>query len=439
MENSCSLKKTIWKNYISYLVPTVIGMVTYSLYCLADVLFVSLGVGSNGLAALNISLPIFTIYSALALLIGVGASITIGICKGQGLQETSNKLFTMAFLTITLLGIFFTFVSSFFTKELALILGADHIILNEVICYLKPVSWGVLFYMLSGALTVIIRGDGNPNLVMFAGVIGNLINIVLDYIFVMPMDLGTFGAGLATVIGFSISLIILLSHFILKKNTIYFTQHFWDLKLYCRMLKNGVGASILEISTGITIFLINLALMQVSGATAVAIFSVISNISFIAKGLFGGMAQASQPIISLNYGLKDFKIVQIAYQFAMWVAGASGLLAFFFLVLFSKPIIEGLVSSDPIVVAQGIKAIQLYFIAFSFTGFNTVLMYYFQSIERSFYSTLMSFLRGIALIFILLLILPNFLGEAGIWLVLPITELITFILFISLKKFFVKL
>ena len=85
------------------------------------------------------------------------------------------------------------------------------------------------------------------------------------------------------------------------------------------------------------------------------------------------------------------------------------------------------------------KAIHLYFIAFAFTGFNTVLMYYFQSIERSFYSSVMSFLRGIGLIFILLLILPRYLGEAGIWLVLPVTEIITFIIFITLKKYFVKL
>lgn len=439
MQSSCSLKKNIWKNYVSYLIPTVIGMVTYSLYCLADVLFVSLGVGSNGLAALNISLPIFTIYSALALLIGVGTSITIGVCKGQGLHETSNKLLTMALLTIALLGSFFTLISVLFTEQLALILGADPIILKEVIAYLKPVSWGVLFYMLSGALTVIVRGDGNPNLVMVAGVVGNVVNIVLDYVFVMPMGLGTFGAGLATAIGFTISMVILLFHFVLKKNTVHFTKHFWDLSLYNRMLKNGVGASILEISTGVTIFLINLALMKVSGATAVAIFSVISNISFIAKGLFGGMAQASQPIISLNYGLKDFKIVHIAYQFAMWVAGGSGLLAFLLLALFSKPIIGGLVSSEPAIVAQGMKAILLYFIAFAFTGFNTVLMYYFQSIERSFYSSLMSFLRGIGLIFILLLILPRYLGEAGIWLVLPVTEIITFIIFITLKKYFVKL
>lgn len=434
MQVSRSLKKSIWKTYVGYLIPTVIGMVTYSLYCLADVLFVSIGVGSNGLAALNISLPIFTIYSALALLIGVGTSITIGVCKGQGLHTESNKLLTMALTTVLILGTLFTLISVLFTEELALLLGANSMILREVIAYLKPISYGVLFYMLSGTLTVIVRGDGNPRLVMIAGVIGNLINIALDYVFVMPMGLGTFGAGLATAIGFTMSMIILLFHFIYKQNTVHFTRDFFDLSLYIRMIKNGVGASILEISTGVTIFLINLALMQVSGSTAVAIFSVISNISFIAKGLFGGMAQASQPLISLNYGLRDLTVVKIAYRFAMWIAGGSGLIAFILLDVFSKPIIGGLVSTEPEVLTQGMMAIRLYFIAFAFTGFNTVLMYYFQSIECSFYSTLMSFVRGIGLIFILLLILPRLFGEPGIWLVLPVTEMVTFSLFIGVKK-----
>lgn len=435
MEISHSLKKTVWKNYLGYLLPTVIGMVTYSLYCLADVLFVSLGVGKNGLAALNISLPIFTLYSSLAILVGVGASITIGVCKGEGLYKDADKILTMALITICILGTAFTLLSAIFTKELALLLGADESILSEVISYMKPVAYGVLFYMLAGSLTVIVRGDGNPTLVMLAGIIGNVINIVLDYVFVMPMGLGTFGAGLATAIGFTISMLILLLHFILKKNTVHFTKHFFEQKLYYRMVKNGTGASLLEISTGITIFLINLALMRASGSTAVAIFSVISNISFIAKGLFGGMAQASQPLISLNFGLKNFAIVKTSYRYAMIVAGCSGLLICILLNLFAEPIISELVSSDPAIIMQGTTAICLYFIAFAFSGLNTVLMYYFQSIERSFYSSSMSFIRGIGLIFILLLILPRLWGEAGIWLVLPITEVLTFCIFITLKKF----
>ncbi|MEG0847551.1 MAG: MATE family efflux transporter [Niameybacter sp.] len=434
MNLSHSLKQSVWKSYVSYLLPTVIGMVTYSLYCLADVLFVSLGEGSNGLAALNISLPIFTIYSALAILIGVGASITIGVLKGEGNQADANKAFTMAMGTILILGILLTIFSVLFTKELALLLGADASIMEGVIAYLKPICYGVLFYMFTGALTVLVRADGNPKLVMLAGMVGNVINIILDYIFIIPLGWGTFGAAFATVIGFTISMCILLLHFVYKKNSIYLTKDCINMSLYIRMIKNGIGASLLEISTGVTIFLINLALIEVSGATAVAIFSVISNIAFIAKGLFGGMAQASQPIISVNFGLKNFPVVKLAHSYAMWVAGGAGLLSFIILDVFSHPIISSLVANDPAVISQGAHAIRLYFFAFAFTGFNTVLMYYFQSIECSFYSTVMAFIRGIALIFILVLILPRFLGESGIWLVFPITELITFAIFFGIKQ-----
>lgn len=429
-----TLKKSVWKNYVSYLLPTVIGMVTYSLYCLADVLFVSLGVGSDGLAALNISLPIFTIYSSIAILIGVGASITIGVLKGQGKLDEANKTFTLAIGSVLIIGIILTILSVLFTKELAILLGADETIMTGVIDYLKPVCYGVLFYMLTGALTVLVRSDGNPALAMMAGMVGNIINIILDYIFIIPLGWGTFGASFATAIGFTISMCILLFHFVLKKNTVHLTKNFLDLKLYIRMIRNGVGASLLEVSTGVTIFLINLALMEISGATAVAIFSVISNICFIAKGLFGGMAQASQPIISLNFGLKNFPVIKLAHRYAMWVAGGAGLLSFIILDTFSHPIVSALVANDPEIITQGARAIRLYFFTFAFTGFNTVLMYYFQSIECSFHSTLMAFIRGIGLIFILILILPRLWGEIGIWLAYPFTELITFSIFFSLKK-----
>ncbi|PHV69702.1 hypothetical protein CS063_14490 [Sporanaerobium hydrogeniformans] len=434
MENAIILKKSVLKSYLKYLLPTVIGMVTYSLYCLADVLFVSLGVGKDGLAALNISLPIFTLYSSLAILIGVGASITMGICKGEGLHQLANKVFTMALVTSGILGILFMIFSILFTEKLALLLGANDLIMADVLAYLLPVTWGIFFYMLYGTLTVVVRGDGNPTLVMIAGIVGNSINILLDYVFIIPLNMGTFGAGLATAIGFSISMFILCFHFILKKNTVHFTRNFFDKSLFIRLVKNGTGASLLEVSTGFTIFLLNLALMQVSGSTAVAIFSIISNIAFIAKGLFGGMAQASQPIISLNYGQKNFEIVKLAYRYAMIIAGSTGLIVFILLGIFSKFLISSLVSSEASIILQGTTAIWLYFIAFSFTGFNTVLMYYFQSIEHSLYSTLMSLTRGIVLIFILLLVLPLFLGEKGIWLVSPVTEVLTFSFFMMLKR-----
>ena len=430
----CKTNKEVWRSYLSYLLPTVVGMVTYSLYCLADVLFISLGVGSDGLAALNISLPIFTIYSCIAILIGVGASVTMTICKGEGDSKTASKVLTMAVVSIGIIGSILMVLSIIFVKPIATILGANKEILEPAIGYLKPVTWGVLFYMLCGVLTVLVRRDGNPKLVMIAGVIGNLINIALDYIFIIPMKMGTFGAGLATAIGFSISMVILWFHFILKKNSVSFIKDFWDKELFKRMFNNGGGACILEISTGMTIFMINIALMKISGATAVAIYSVISNIAFIAKGMFGGMAQASQPIVSMHYGLKEYDTVKVVHRYAMWVAGMAGLITWIVIGLFSGEITAWLVDSEIHIIKQGQVAICTYLMSFSFMGLNTILMYYFQSLERPIYSGIMSFTRGIGLIFILLLILPRLWGELGVWLVLPVAEMITFVIFFIIRK-----
>ena len=430
----CKTNKEIWKSYLSYLLPTIVGMVTYSLYCLTDVLFVSLGVGSEGLAALNISLPIFTIYSCIAILIGVGASVTMMICKGEGNDKAASKVLTMAIVSIAIIGSVLMVLSIIFVKPIAIALGANNEILESAIAYLKPVTWGILFYMFSGVLTVIVRSDGNPKLVMVAGVIGNLINMVLNYVFIILMQMGTFGAGFSTAIGFSSSMVILWFHFILKKNTVSFTKDFWDKTLFKRMFNNGGGACILEISTGMTIFMINIALMKISGATAVAIYSVISNIAFIAKGMFGGMAQASQPIVSMHYGLKEYRTVKVAHRYAMWVAGITGFVTWIVIGLFSGEITAWLVDPDMQVVKQGQLAICTYLSSFTFMGFNTILMYYFQSLEKPIYSGIMSLTRGIGLIFVLLLLLPKVWGELGVWLVLPVAEIITFAIFFLIRK-----
>lgn len=430
-------RKKVWNEYIKYLIPTVVGMITYSLYCLADVMFVSWGVGKEGLAALNIALPIFTLYSSLAILIGVGASVTMNICKGQAKQHEANQVFTMALLLMTILGIILTFVSVLFQKEIAQILGANEKILDKVIIYLKPIYYAILLYMFTGTMIVIVRGDGNPKLVMIAGMTGNVLNIFLDYIFVIEWNMGIFGAGFATVIGFSTSAFLLMLHFIKRKNTVHLTRSFLDIKLGIRMLKNGVGASILEISVGVSIFLINLALMKVSGDTSVAIFNVISNIAFIKKGLFGGMAQASQPIISMNYGLKKVDYITLVRKYAMYMAGISGILIFIVLTCIGDQLIGALVSWDEEVVIAGQKAISIYFIGSAFNGLNTVLMYYFQSIESAMDAILLAFMRGIVFVFILLLCLSH-IGVLGVWMVMPLSEILAFTCFIIIDKVWVS-
>lgn len=435
MKNDSELN-TIIKAYFKYFIPTTIGMIMFSLYCFADVFFISIGSGTNGLAALNICLPVFTVFSAVGMMFGVGTSICISILRGQEKWEQANKTFTLSFMTILVLSIVMTIFYYIFLKDIAVFLGANDALIDNVLAYLKPLGGCIVFYILGGMLTIVIRGDGNAKLAMVAGLIGNIVNIVLDYIFIIPLQMGVFGAGLATVIGPIISFCILMLHFVLKQNQIAFTKHFLEFKLLFRVIKNGVSISILEIATGTATFLTNITLMKMGGESYVAIFSVLANIAFIGKNIFAGTAQAAQPIISLNYASGKFDAVKKANLIATTTALIIGIISTFFMTLFSKQIIGFFLSYNPEIIKDGMIAIKIYYSVFCIIGVNTILMYYFQSLEKSLYSTLLSLLRGMVFIGIGLVYLPKLFQVNGVWLTVPLAEVLTFAIFYPLKRKF---
>lgn len=426
-------KKSVRNSYFRYLFPTIIGMVAHCCYCLSDVFFVGLGVGSNGLAALNVSLPVFTVYTTFSILIGVGAATTISICKGEGNTENINKVFSQAVLLVSFIGIIIAIFGTIFLKQLSYLFGATDLIVDGVMGYLSPINKLAFIYMLSSSLSVIVRSDNNPKLVMVAGTVGNIANIILDYIFVIKMNMGMFGAGLATIIGPCITLSILSLHFIKKYSTVFFTKNFVSSKLFLRMLRNGLGSGVLELSAGFIILMFNITLIKVSGETAVAIFSIISNIGYVGKGIFGGMAQAAQPIISISYGAKWYDRMKLVNKYAMLTALIFSLVVYLLILLFPANIIDFFISSDEQIISMGKTAIILYFLSFPFTGLNTIMMYYFQSIERVKYTTIIAIMRGIVLIYIALILFSKLWGLNGVWISIFVAESITFIIFYPLK------
>ena len=429
---------TIKDEYFRFLVPTIISMIAHSFYCLADVFFVGIGVGSNGLAALNVALPMFTFYSTFSVLVGVGAATTISIFRGAGDTRRINKAFTQAIVLVTAMGLLVMTVGTIFLRPICYMLGATDQIVQMVVDYLRPVNQAAVIYMMANSLSVIVRSDGNPKLVMVAGTAGNILNIVLDYVFVLLMDMGTFGAGLATIIGPCVTTSILSLHFFTHHNNVYFTRRFLDGRLLLRLLRNGMGSSILELSSGLIILMFNVALIRVSGESAVAVFSIISNIGYVGKGIFNGMAQAAQPIISQNYGAGNPSAVQQVNRYAMITALIFSCCVYGLVLLFPSQIISLFVSNDPGLVALGANAVVLYFLSFPFTGMNTILMYYFQSIEKSLYTVLIAVLRGVALISVALVVLAMLFGVTGVWLALFVAEGITFLIFFPIQLRMVK-
>ncbi len=427
-------EQEVRSEYLRYLIPTIVGMVAQAAYCLADVFFVGIGVGSDGLAALNVALPVFTIYSTFSVMLGVGAATTISICRGRGEEGLADQVFTIAMGTLVMVGIALSLIGVFFLEEIALLFGATQRIAPMVVEYLRPIAPVCVVFMLSSTLSIIVRADGNPHLVMTAGMVGNSANIILDYVFVIPMDMGVFGAGLATAVGPMLSCALLTLHFVRRYNKVHFVRSCFHPKLLIRVFRNGVGSGVLEVSSGFVILLFNVCLLRVSGETAVAVFSIISNIGYVGKGIFNGMAQAAQPIISVSYGARWYKRMGMANRDAMLTALFFSLGVYVLLFLFPRQMVSLFVSSEPEVVTMGAIAVVLYFISLPFTGMNTILMYYFQSIERSLCTFAIAILRGILLVWAALELFSRLWGLHGVWLALTAAEAITFLAFFPVER-----
>lgn len=419
--------------YFRYLVPTIIGQVAHCCYCLADVFFVGMAVGENGLAALNVALPIFTVYTTFSILIGVGAATTISVCRGEGDPESGDRVFTMAVVSVLAAGALLSVFGTLFLRQIACLFGATDLIVGNVVAYLSPISPLCFVYMLSSAMCVIVRSDGNPRLVMVAGAAGNAANILLDYLFVIPLGMGTFGAGLATIIGPFITCGLLSLHFVTRRNEVRFTRRFFSPRLWWRMVKNGAGSGVLETSAGFVILMFNIVLIRVGGETAVAVFSIISNIGYVGKGIFNGMAQAAQPIISISYGSGWYGRMKAVDRVAMATAVLFSLAVYGVILLFPGQIIGLFISTDARVLAIGVPAVMLYFLSLPFTGANTILMYYFQSIEQSLCTTAVALLRGIVLVYLALRAFSALWGLSGVWLALFAAEALTFAIFFPVK------
>lgn len=163
-----AVRREVQSDYFRYLLPTLIGQIAHSFYCMADVFFVGAAVGSDGLAALNVALPVFTLFSAFSLMVGVGTATTASILTGQGQTQQTNRVFTQSMVLLAVVGLTLTLLTSVFIVPLARVFGATDRILTEVVDYMRPINLLAFAYIFSGALGVIIRADGNPRLVMIA-------------------------------------------------------------------------------------------------------------------------------------------------------------------------------------------------------------------------------------------------------------------------------
>ena len=429
------LKDNVVKLYFKYFFPTMCAALSTSVYILFDTIFIGQGVGSKGLTALNISLPIYSIYFGTGLLIGIGGSTLMSIEKGRERLDKANKIFTLSFILGLILATIYCIIGFVFLEEIALVLGATKEIMPFVKEYMVVVVIGTIPFVMGSVMAPFIRAYKAPKKAMFTVIFSGFLNIILDYIFVFPLDMGMRGAAIATVFSYTISCLILLTHLLSKNNTLRFKKDFYKLSYITRIFKCGLPSLFIEVSLGFVIFIFNIQILKIIGDDGVTAYSIISNTGIIAVALFNGISQTIQPLISINMEANLKERATRLRNLGLFTALVIGVAFFILCIIFPEQIVRIFVNPNNEVLAIAINSIRTYSIAFIVMGINMVSGAYFQSIELAKESFIIAFCRGLLFVSICVFVLPLFIGINGVWLSVPIGELLTLIAtVIFLKK-----
>lgn len=429
------LKDNVVKLYFKYFFPTMCAALSTSIYILFDTIFIGQGVGSKGLTALNISLPVYSIYFGTGLLIGIGGSTLMSIENGRGRKEKADKIFTLSFILGLILATVYCIVGFIFLEEIALILGATKEIMPFVKEYMVVVVIGTIPFVMGSVMAPFIRADKSPKKAMLAVIFSGFLNIILDYIFVFPLNMGMRGAAIATVFSYTISCLILLTHLLTKNNTLRFNKDFYKLSYIIRIIKCGLPSLFIEVSLGFVIFIFNIQILKIIGDDGVTAYSIISNTGIIAVALFNGISQTIQPLISINMGANLKERATKLRNLGLSTALVIGVSFFILCIVFPEQIVRIFVKPSDTVLAIAINSIRIYSTAFTIMGINMVTGAYFQSIELAKESFIIAFSRGLLFVSISVFTLPIFFGINGVWISVPIGELLTLIVvFILVKK-----
>ena len=413
--------------FYHYLIPSICSTLVTSIYILVDTLIIGQGVGADGISALNIFLPFYSIYMGIGLLFGIGGGVLMSREDGMGNIQKSNQYFVCSFLSVLLVTIIFTILSVCNLRRVCYFLGASENNIGLVMEYGKYIVLSTPIFICTNFLGPIIRNRKEPKLCMIAVLFGAGINIILDYIFVFPMKMGMEGAAIATIIGSLITSLVLLTHFLKKENRVKISISKVELDKIKKIVACGSSSFLMEVASGFVIFIFNIQILRYIGEQGIVIYGIISNCILVGIALFNGVAQASQPVISTNYGANEIQRVNNILRYAMITTILIGSILYAIIFLFTKAVILVFVKADESIINIGIPAIRMYLSAFCLMNINILMCNYFQSIGREKLSINISIIRGFLLNIVFVFIMPILFGGKSLWLVVPTTEVITFI------------
>lgn len=418
-------KKMSYKDFIKFVLPSILIMLTISVYTIVDGLFVSNFVGSDALAAINISMPLFTIAFAVGIMFSSGGGALISIKLGEKDIDKASNYFSNLINVGLLIGLVATGLGLLFQNQLISILGANESLSQYVKVYSFYMIISFPIMILKILFEGFLRAEGRPNSALTMSIIGGVVNIILDYIFIVHFKMGIAGAGLGTFLGNVVSVFYGMYYFYGKKTIFKYRISKVDWTFMLATLTNGSSEMVNEIAIAFTTYLFNILTLKYAGNAGVAAISVILYVNFLFSSIFIGLSTGIAPILSYHFGAKNTESLIELKKYSKKTLLILSPLMCIILLIFNPFLVSLFLKKTDIAYNLSTVGLSIFSFGFLFSGLNIYGSAYFTALSNGKISALISFGKTFIVFFIMSLILPKALGITGVWLIMPITEILT--------------
>jgi putative MATE family efflux protein len=428
--NSAALgSEPIGKLLIRQAVPASIGILVMSLNILIDTIFVGNWIGSIAIAAINVVLPVSFFIAALGIAIGIGGSSIISRALGSGKNEKALKTFGNQISLTLILTVLLAIVGLTFVNSIIPAFGGKGDIFEPAKVYYTVVLYGVPFLALCMMGNTVIRAEGKPKFAMIAMIIPSIGNLVLDYILIIEMDMGMLGAAWATTISYLCCFAYVLWFFLSKNSDlkINWTHFRFDLSILKETSSLGFVTLARQAVVSITYLLMNNIMFHLGGEDSVTVYAIIGRMLMFALFPILGVTQGFLPIAGYNYGAQQWHRVRKSINTAILYASVLALIVFAGIMFFSEDIVR-IFTNNPKIIAETPHAMRWVFAATPIIALQLIGSAYFQAIGKAVPALLLTLSRQGFFFIPLVLILPKYFGEIGVWISFPLADVLSTIL-----------
>lgn len=421
-------KQITFKSIIAITIPTIFMTLIQASYSMIDGMFISNILGAKALSALTLISPYFNFFIAIGALFASGGSAVVMRKMGENKDKEARSDFTTLTLISSLIGLIFSTVFLLFTKPLVSILTNNVSVVELCREYLYSYSFFIIPQILFAVLQTYTIGSGKVNLAMVSSLIGGVTNILFDFLMIKVWNMGMSGAAIASGLGMLVPCVILVCNFINNKNLLHFSKLKFDVKVLLKTMSNGVSEFASNLVSGVVIMLFNARMLPIAGADGVAASTITFYVFGLMSALYMGYMLGVSPLLSYFYGAEESSKLKQIKKISIIVISVISVFTTFLSIAGSKTLVSAFAEQGSSAYTLAVSGNRLFSLALLLVGVNTFSSMLFTSLSNGKISAIIAFSRTFVFLSTAIILLPSIWGINGLWLSVPVSEFLAFVL-----------